>query len=138
MFNDVKNQQDATTFSFINIFKSAQHVSGDKFAHSQQHFLTVYAAFGTMNPLCCRPVPTVQPWHRSAAEAVHCTKSCIYSQKVLLRMGEFIARNILCWFKNINKRKSCCILVVYIVVLTLHGHTIIEFNIMLHIYCVSC
>ena len=35
-----------------------------------------------------------QPWHRSAAEAVHCTKSCIYSQKVLLRMGEFVARNM--------------------------------------------
>jgi hypothetical protein len=32
-YNDVNNQQDATTFSFINLFKSAQHVSGDKFAH---------------------------------------------------------------------------------------------------------
>ena len=30
----------------------------------------------------------------SAAISVHCTKSCIYSQKVLLRMGEFVARNI--------------------------------------------
>jgi hypothetical protein len=39
-YNDVNNQQDATTFSFINIFKSAQHVSGDKFAHPQEHFLT--------------------------------------------------------------------------------------------------
>ena len=25
---------------------------------------------------------------------MHCTKSCIYSQKVLLRMGEFVARNV--------------------------------------------
>ena len=33
-------------------------------------------------------------------------------------MGEFVARNILGWFKKINKRKSCCILfVVYIVFL---------------------
>jgi len=40
--NDVKNQQDTTTFSFINLFKSAQHFSGDKFAHPQEHFLTVY------------------------------------------------------------------------------------------------
>jgi hypothetical protein len=39
-YNDVNNQQDATTFSFINIFKSALHVSGDKFAHPQEHFLT--------------------------------------------------------------------------------------------------
>ena len=35
-----------------------------------------------------------QPWHRSAAGSVHCTKSCIYSQKVLLRMGKFVARNV--------------------------------------------
>ena len=35
--NDVNNQQDATPFSFINLFKSAQHVSGDKFAHPQEH-----------------------------------------------------------------------------------------------------
>jgi hypothetical protein len=27
--NDVSNQQDATTFSFINLFKSTFHVSGD-------------------------------------------------------------------------------------------------------------
>jgi len=39
--NDVNNQQEATTFSFINPFKSALHVSGDKFAHPQEHFLTV-------------------------------------------------------------------------------------------------
>ena len=47
--NNVNNQQDATTFSFINLFKSTQHVSGDKFAHPQEHFLTVYTAFGTMH-----------------------------------------------------------------------------------------
>jgi len=32
-------------FRFINLFKSAQHVSGDKSAHPQEHFLTVYTAF---------------------------------------------------------------------------------------------
>jgi len=31
---------------------------------------------------------------RSVAISVHCTKSCIYSQKVLLRMGEFVDRNM--------------------------------------------
>ena len=67
-------------FSFIIIFNSALHVSGDKFAHPQEHCLTVYTTFGTM--------------HRSATESVHCTKSCIYSQKVLLRMDEFVTRNI--------------------------------------------
>ena len=30
----------------------------------------------------------------TAAVSVHCTKICIYSQKVLLRMGEFVARNM--------------------------------------------
>ena len=79
-YNDVNNQQDATTFSFNNLSKLALHVSGDKFAHLQEHFLTVYTAFGTMHRHCCRPV--------------HCTKSCIYSQKVLLKMGEFVARNM--------------------------------------------
>ena len=55
---DVSNRRDVTTFSFINHVNSALHVSGDKFAHSQERFLSVYTAFGTM--------------HRS----VHCTKSC--------------------------------------------------------------
>ena len=40
-YNDVNNQQDATTFSFINLFISALHVSGDKFAHPQEQFLTI-------------------------------------------------------------------------------------------------
>jgi len=36
---------------FIDLFKSALHVSGDKLAHPQEHFLTVYTAFGTMEPV---------------------------------------------------------------------------------------
>jgi len=27
---------------FIDLFKSAPHVSGDKLAHHQEHFLTIY------------------------------------------------------------------------------------------------
>ena len=67
-------------FFFIYLFKSALHVSGDIYAHPQEHFLSVYTAFGTMHRHCCRPV--------------HCTKSCIYRQKVLLRMGVYVARNM--------------------------------------------
>ena len=67
LYYDVNNQQDATNFSFISLFKSALHVAGDKFAHPQEHFLTVYAAFDTM--------------HRSAAVSVQCIKSCIYVKK---------------------------------------------------------
>ena len=57
---DVNNQQDATILSFLNLFKSAQHVSGDKFVHPQENFLTVYTAFGTMHRHCC-PTATVAP-----------------------------------------------------------------------------
>ena len=34
--------------------KSALHVSGDELFHSQEHFLTVYTAFGTTLRYCCR------------------------------------------------------------------------------------
>ena len=43
------NQKDATIFTFLNLFKSALHVSGDKFVHPQENFLTIYTAFGTMH-----------------------------------------------------------------------------------------
>ena len=99
-----------------DLMKSPQHVSGDKFAHPQEHFLTIYSFWYNAPTLLQTGAPS-QPWHRSAAVLVHCTKSCIYSQKVLLRMGE-LARKCRVDLKNINKIKSCCILlVVYIVVL---------------------
>jgi len=53
-YNDVSNQQDATTFSFINLFNSALRVSDDKFPHPQELFLTVYTAFGTTHRLVPR------------------------------------------------------------------------------------
>jgi len=49
IYNDVSNQQDVTTFSFIDLFKLAQNVSGDIFAHLQEHFLSLYTAFVTMH-----------------------------------------------------------------------------------------
>ena len=49
-YNDVSNQQDATTFPFITLFNSALHVSDDKFAHPQVLFVVVYAAFGKLLP----------------------------------------------------------------------------------------
>ena len=41
---------------FIDLFKSALHVSDYKRAHPQEHFLTVYTALGTMHRHCRRPV----------------------------------------------------------------------------------
>ena len=86
-YNDVNNQQNAM-FSFINLFNSALHVSGDKFAYPQEHFLIVYTAFGTVYRNCCRTVPPVG----SSIGALY--QNCIYSRKVLLRIGEFVARNM--------------------------------------------
>jgi len=34
-------------------------VSGDKFAHPQEHFLTVYTDFGTMQRHCCWNVSSI-------------------------------------------------------------------------------
>ena len=45
--------------SFIDLFKLAVHVSGDKLAHRQEQFLTVYTAFGITHRYCCRPVSPV-------------------------------------------------------------------------------
>ena len=99
IYNDVNNQQDAKKKSFFNLFNSALHVSGDKFAHHQEHFLTVYTAFGTVHRRCCRPVPqlrwnsisTVAPVGSSVGEMY---QKLYVGQKVLLRMGEFVARNM--------------------------------------------
>ena len=77
---------------FIDLFKSALHVSSGKLAHLQKHFLTVYIAFGTIHRYC-QPTGDLVTG-RLAAVSVYCTKSCIHSQKVLLKMGEFAARNM--------------------------------------------
>ena len=37
------------TFRLLILFKSALYVSGDKFAHPQEHFLNVYTDFGIMH-----------------------------------------------------------------------------------------
>ena len=58
MNNDVSNHQDATTFSFINLFNSALHVSGDKLAHPQEHFLTIYSFWYNAPTLGIYPPPS--------------------------------------------------------------------------------
>ena len=46
------NQQDAL-HRLIYYSKSALHVSGDIFAHHQEH-LTVFTVSGSVHPSCCR------------------------------------------------------------------------------------
>jgi hypothetical protein len=76
--NNVNKQQDATTFSFINLFNSVLHVSGDKFAHPQEHVLTIHSFWYN--------APTLLP--------TDATVEMNYSQKELLMKGEFVARNM--------------------------------------------
>jgi len=110
-------QRFSFTDLFIDLFNSALHVSGDKLAHLQEHFLTVYTAFGKIQ--CtgrqqCRCIVFYQKLYIQSKSdkvemelsistlspvgsnigALYFTKSCIYSQKVLLKMGEFVARNM--------------------------------------------
>jgi len=61
---------------------SALHVSGDVFAHHQEH-LTVFTASVNIHHCRCQLTATV----------VNITRCCKYSQ-VLLMMGENIARNM--------------------------------------------
>jgi hypothetical protein len=49
------NEQDAL-YRLIYYSKSALHVSGDVFAHQQEH-LTVFTVSGSVHPSCCRLVP---------------------------------------------------------------------------------
>ena len=81
-----KQTTNCNNFFFINLFKSVQNIAGDKFPHPQLHFLTEYTVFGTMHRLCCRPV--------GSRGGALCQKLYIQS-KVLLRMGKFVARNML-------------------------------------------
>jgi len=58
-YNGVSNQKYATTFSFISLFKSALHVSGDKFAHPQEHFYDCIYSFWYNAPTLLLTVATV-------------------------------------------------------------------------------
>ena len=89
------NQQDVTTFSFINLFKSAQNVSGDKFAHFQEHSLTLYTDFGTMHRHCCRPVPRLR-WNSSIS-----TVAPVGSRGGALYQKLYIVKKCSWWWANL-------------------------------------
>jgi hypothetical protein len=89
MVNYENNQQDALC-RLIYYSKSALHVSGDIFAHHQEHF-TVFTVSGSVHPSCCGLGSEMG--HQPAATWVNTTRYCKYSQ-VLLLMGENIDRNM--------------------------------------------
>ena len=51
-YNYENNHQDAL-YRLIYYFRSALHVSGDVFAHHQEH-LNVFTVSGSVHPSCCR------------------------------------------------------------------------------------
>jgi hypothetical protein len=53
-YNNESNQQDAL-YRLIYYSKSALHVSGDVFAHHQEH-MTVFTVSGSVHPSCCQLV----------------------------------------------------------------------------------
>jgi hypothetical protein len=79
-----ENNQQNALYGLIYCSKSALHVSGDVFAHHQEH-LTVFTVSGSVHPSCCLLVPAVT-W-------VNTSRYCKYSQ-VLFMMGENIAGNM--------------------------------------------
>ena len=55
---------DISTFSFFNHFKSAQHVSGDTFAHPQEHFFDCIYSFWYNAPTLLPTGATVEMEHQ--------------------------------------------------------------------------
>jgi hypothetical protein len=106
-YNNVYNKM-RQTFSFISLFNSALHVLGHKFTHPQEHFLTIYTAFGTMHWHCCRLV----------SSSVGALYQKLYIQsKSTPEDGRICCPKHAGWIKKNNKWKSCCLLlVIYIVV----------------------
>ena len=96
---------------FIELFKLALHVSGDKFFHPQEHFLTVHTSFGTMHRYCCRPV----------AISVHCTKAVYTVKKCSWGWTSLSPETCRANLKSSIKGICCVIFVIYIVVLMMRS-----------------
>ena len=62
-----------------------------------------------------------------AASSVHYTTTCKHNL-VLLKMGEIIVRNMLSSLKVLINRYFGILLVVYIIVSVMHGHTNIKWS----------
>ena len=120
-----KCQHLATTFSFINP-KSTLHVSGDKFAHPQEH------SFWLCIQLLVHCTDTAADRQQSRCIV---PKAVYIVKKSASEDGRICRTKHLGWFKNINKRKICRILLVtYILLLVMHGRTNIKPAICWHVF----
>jgi len=100
---------------FIDIFESVLHVSGDKLAHHQEHFLTVYTAFGTTHRYCCRPV----------SSSIGASYQTLYIQSKSAPGDGRVCRpkHVEVILKRSINGNCCMLSVAHIVVLTTHGLT---------------
>jgi len=71
-------------FSFIDLFESTLHVSGDRLAHLQEHFFTVYTAL-----VQCTDIAADRVTGRLQYQSI--VRRLYIQSKVLLKMGEFVA-----------------------------------------------
>ena len=101
-----KQPTRCNNFSFINLLNSALHVSGDKFAHPQEHFFdcTNIYSFWYNAPTLLPTGATVEMERQFHLNRGTVRQQCrcivpkaVYIRtvkKVLLRMGEFVSRNM--------------------------------------------
>ena len=103
---------------FIDLFKSALHVSGDKFSHPQEHFLTVYTVLVQSTDIAA------DRWQDQ------CTKSYIYtySQNCSWGWASLSPETCRADLKRSINRICCVLLVAYVVVLMTYGLTNIKFK----------
>ena len=84
---------------FIDSFKVAVHVSGDGFAHLQEHYDCIYSFLEqcTDSVVCCRQVTDwMELSHLSAADSTvgALFQKAVCTVRVLLKIGETVVRNL--------------------------------------------
>jgi len=98
---------------FIDLFKSAVHVSGDKLAYPPEHFLTLYTGFATRHRYWCRPVTSFR-WNGVPSGALY---HKLWTQSSAPEDGRNYCPKHVELIVIISKICYCCIcLAVYIIV----------------------
>ena len=142
---------------FIDLFKYALHISGDKLAHHQEHFLTVRTVLVQCTDIAAdrwqghfaKSAPEDGRQTRPSSGALfHCLYRFWYNAPILLPTGDKVivpktvyTVKILSWgwaslspetcradLKRSINGICCILLVAYIVVLMMHGLTNIKFK----------
>ena len=94
-----QQQTRCSKMCFIDSLKLAVHVSGDSFAHLQEHFDCMYSFLEqcTDSAVCCRPVtqvgwnqfyPTCVTGRQQTAEKVHCSDKLYIQSKCSWRWAK--------------------------------------------------